>query len=81
MLTGDLVPGADAPGTHVEPDNNAINIERRRLNIRKPGSPGVLFGVADPVAETQRFPTHITFDSQFKTSSIDTLLFMSKNDI
>jgi len=81
MLTGDFISGADAPGTHVEPDSNAINIERCWLNIRKPGSPGMLFGVADPVAETQRFPTYITFDSQFKTSLIDTLLFMSKNDI
>ena len=41
----------------------------------------MLLGVADPVAEPQRFFANITFDSQFKTPSIDNLLIMSENDI
>ena len=65
MLAGDLVPGSDAPGTQVEPDCNTVDIKRRRLNVWKPRPPGMLLGMADPVAEAQRFSAHIAFDSQF----------------
>lgn len=68
MLTGDFVSGPDAPGTQVEPDGGPVDVKGRWLNIGKPCSPGMLFRVADPVAETQRFPADITFDSQFITS-------------
>jgi hypothetical protein len=68
MLTGSLISGADAPGTQVNANGHTFDIKRNRLNIRKPLSPGMLFRMADPVAETQGFSTHITFDSQFKTS-------------
>jgi hypothetical protein len=81
MLTGYLVAGAYAPGTKVQPDGSAVDSECSGLDVGKPRAPGVLLGVADPVAEPQRFFAYITFDSQFKTSSIDTLLIMSKNDI
>jgi hypothetical protein len=81
MLTGNLIPGADAPGAKVQADGRAVDSERSRLDVGKPGAPGVLLGVADPVAEPQRFLAYVTFDSQFKTSSIDNLLIMSKNDI
>lgn len=81
MLTGSLVPGADAPGAKVQADGGTVDSERSGLNVRKPCAPGVLLGVADPVTEPQRFSAYITFDSQFKTSSIDTFLIMSKNDI
>jgi hypothetical protein len=65
MLAGDLVPGPDAPGTQVEPDGGPVDIKRRRLDIGKPFPPGMLLGVADPVAKAQRFFADITFDSQF----------------
>ena len=65
MLAGDLVPGPDASGTQVEPDGGPVDIKRRRLDIGKPFPPGVLLGVADPVAKAQRFFADITFDSQF----------------
>jgi hypothetical protein len=81
MLTGDLVPGAYAPGAQVQTDGSAVDIKCSGLDVGKPGAPGMLLGVADPVAEPQRFFTYVTFDGQFKTSSIDTLLIMSKNDI
>jgi hypothetical protein len=70
MLTGDFVPGPDAAGAQVKANRNPIDIEGSGLNIGHPGAPGVLFGVAYPIAETQRFFTKITFDSQFRTSSI-----------
>jgi len=73
MLAGDLVSGPDAPGTQVEPDGYPIDVKRCRLNVGKPCPPGMLLGVADPVAEAQRFSAHVTFDSQFKTSLSDTL--------
>jgi hypothetical protein len=81
MLTGSLIPGAYAPGTKVQADGSAVDSECSGLDVGKPGAPGVLLGVADPVAEPQRFFTYITFDSQFKTSSLDTFLIKSKNDI
>ena len=81
MLTGSFIPGAQAPGTKVQADGSAIDSECSGLDVRKPCAPGVLLGVADPVAEPQRFFAYITFDSQFKTSSIDTLFIVSKNDI
>ena len=81
MLTGSLAPGADAPGAKVQADGGTVDSERSGLDVRKPCAPGVLLGVADPVAEPQRFSAYITFDSQFKTSSIDTFLIKSKNDI
>ena len=65
MLAGDLVPGPDTPGAHIEPDGNPIDVKRSGLDVGKPFPPGMLLGVADPVAEAQRFSTHITFDSQF----------------
>ena len=81
MLAGDFVAGPDAPGAQVEPDGGPVDGKSRRLDIGKPFPPGMLLGVADPVAEPQRFFAYITFDSQFKTPSIDNLLIMSKNDI
>jgi hypothetical protein len=81
MLTGSFIPGAYAPGAQVQSDGSAVDIECSGLDVRKPGAPGVLLGVAYTVAEPQRFSTCITFDSQFKTSLIDTLFTMSKNDI
>ena len=65
MLAGGLVPGPDAPGTKVEPDGGPVDVKRRRLDVGKPCPPGMLLGVADPVAEAQRFSADITFDSQF----------------
>ena len=65
MLAGDLVSGPDTPGAHVEPDGNPVDVKCRRLDIGKPCAPGMLLGVADPVAEAQRFSADITFDSQF----------------
>jgi hypothetical protein len=65
MLAGDLVPGPNTPGAHIEPDGNPIDVKRSGLDVGKPFPPGMLLGVADPVAEAQRFSTHITFDSQF----------------
>jgi len=81
MLAGDLVSGPYASGTQVEPDSCTVDIERRRLDVGEPCPPGMLLGVADPVAEAQRFSADITFDSQFKTSLSDTLRVVSKNDI
>ena len=81
MLTGNFISGADAAGAKVQADGRAVDIERSGLDVGKPGAPGVLLGMADPVAEPQRFFAYITFDSQFKTPSIDNLLNMSKNDI
>jgi hypothetical protein len=68
MLTGNFIPGAYAPGAKVQADGRAVDSERSGLNVGQPGAPGVLFGVADPVAEPQRFFAYITFDSQFNTS-------------
>jgi len=81
MLTGSFISGADAPGAKVQADGGAVDSERSGLDVGKPGAPGMLLGVADPVAEPQRLFAYITFDSQFKTPSIDNLLIMSKNDI
>jgi len=81
MLAGGLVSGPYAPGTQVEPDGGSVDVKRRRLNVGKPCPPGMLLGVADPVAKAQRFSAHITFDSQFKTSLFDTLRAVNKNDI
>ena len=65
MLTGYFIPGPDTTGAEIKPDCRAVNIKGCRLNIGLPGAPGMLLGVAYPVAETQRFSTHITFASQF----------------
>ena len=65
MLTGCFIPGPDAAGAKVETYGNPVDGECRGLNIGKPGSPGMLFGMANPIAEPQRFSTNITFDSQF----------------
>jgi hypothetical protein len=65
MLAGSLIPGPDAAGAKVETNCNPIDGECRSLNIGEPGSPGMLFGLAYPIAEPQRFSTNITFDSQF----------------
>ena len=81
MLTGNFIPGAYTPGAKVQADGRAVDSECSGLDVGKPGAPGMLLGVADPVAEPQRFLAYITFDSQFKTPSIDNLLIMSKNDI
>ena len=68
MLTGDLIPGAYASGAQIKSNRQSVDIECRGLYIGEPCSPGMLLGVAYPVAETQGFPAHITFDSQFRTS-------------
>jgi hypothetical protein len=68
MLAGDFVSGPDAPGTQVEPDGGPVDVECSGLDVGKPCPPGMLFRVADPVAEPQRFSADITFDSQFITS-------------
>jgi hypothetical protein len=81
MLTGNFIPGAYAPGAKVQADGRAVDSQCSGLDVGKPGAPGVLLGMADPVAEPQRFFAYITFDSQFKTPSTDNLLIMSKNDI
>ena len=81
MLTWSFIPGADTPGAKVQADGGAVDSERSGLDVGKPGAPGVLLGMADPVTEPQRFFAYITFDSQFKTPSRDNLLIMSKNDI
>jgi hypothetical protein len=81
MLTGSFIPGAYAPGAQVKADGSAVDSECSGLDVRQPGAPGMLLGVADAVTEPQRFFADITFDSQFKTSSLDTLLIKSKNDI
>jgi hypothetical protein len=65
MLAGNLVSGPYTPGAQVEPDGGPVDVKRRRLDVGKPFPPGMLLGVADPVAETQRFFADITFDSQF----------------
>ena len=81
MLTSCFIPGAYAAGAKVQADGRAVYSECSGLDVGKPGTPGVLLGVADPIAEPQRFFAYITFDSQFKTPSLDNLLIMSKNDI
>ena len=68
MLAGNLIPGADTPRTQVHTDRQAFDFQCDRLYVREPGPPGMLFGMTYPVAEAQGFSTHITFDSQFKTS-------------
>ena len=68
MLAGNLISGADAPGTQVNTNGQAFHFKRNRLYIRKPGPPGMLLGMTYPIAEAQGFSTHITFDSQFITS-------------
>jgi hypothetical protein len=68
MLAGNLISGANTPGTKVDTNGESVDIKRCRLNVRKPGPPGMLFGMTYPVAEAQGFSTHITFDCQFKTS-------------
>ena len=81
MLMGNFISGADAAGAKVQADGSAVDSQCSGLDVGQPGAPGVLLGMADPVAEPQRFFAYITFDSQFKTPSIDNLLNMSKNDI
>lgn len=68
MLTGDLISRTGAPGAQVNANGLPINPDGGRLHIREPGSSGMLFGMADPVAEAQGFAAHIAFDSQFITS-------------
>ena len=68
MLAGNLISGANAPGAKVNAEGHTFDLDRGRLHVRKPGPPGMLFGVANPVAEAQGFAAHITFDSQFITS-------------
>jgi hypothetical protein len=70
MLTGYLVPGPDASGAQVNAVIRPIDLNSRRLNVRKPGPAGMLLGMAYPVAEAQAFSTHITFDCQFRTSYV-----------
>ena len=70
MLTGYLVPGPDASGAQVSAIVLPIDHNSRRLNVRKPDPAGMLLGMAYPIAEAQSFPTHITFDSQFRTSFV-----------
>jgi hypothetical protein len=65
MLTGCFVPGPDAACAQIKPNRNPIYVECGSLNIGKPGSTGMLFGMAYPVSKTKRFFTNITFDSQF----------------
>jgi hypothetical protein len=65
MLAGDFVAGPYAPGAQVKPDGGSVDGKSRRLDIGKPFPPGMLLGVADPVAKAQRFFADITFDSQF----------------
>jgi hypothetical protein len=81
MLVGDLVSGPDTPGAKIKPDCSPINIERGRLNIGKPLTPGVLFGMTYSISKTQCFAAKITFDSQFRTPSFDTLLIINNNVI
>ncbi len=65
MLAGSFVSGPDAPGAQVESNGGPVDVKRRWLNVGKPCPPGMLLGMADPVAEAQRFSAHIAFDSQF----------------
>lgn len=51
MLAGDFVAGPYAPGAQVEPDGGPVDGKSRRLDIGKPFPPGMLLGVADPVAK------------------------------
>jgi hypothetical protein len=68
MLAGNLISGPDTAGTQIEPDGCPVNVERSRLDIGLPCPPGMLFGMAYPVTEAQRFSADITFDGQFITS-------------
>ncbi len=68
MLAGNLISGADAPGTQVNTNGHAFHFKRNGLHVRKPGPPGMLLGMTYSIAEAQGFSTHITFDSQFITS-------------
>jgi|WetSurMetagenome_2_1015567.scaffolds.fasta_scaffold653941_2 hypothetical protein len=81
MLAGNLIPGPDTPGAKIKPDGSPINIERGRLNIGEPLTPGVLFGMAYSISKTQCFAAKITFDSQFRTPLFDTLLIFNNNVI
>jgi len=68
MLAGNLISGSDASGTQIEPDGCAVDIKCSWLNIGTPCPSGMLFGMADSVAEAQRFSADVTFGSQFITS-------------
>lgn len=68
MLAGNFISGANTPGTQINTNGHAFDFKCRRLNIWKPGPPGMLLRMAYPVAEAQSFSTHITFDCQFLTS-------------
>ena len=81
MLVSDLIPGPDTPGAKIKPDCSPINSESSRLNIGKPGTPGVLLGMAYSISKTQCFAAKITFDSQFRTPLFDTLLIFNNNGI
>ena len=81
MLAGGLISGPDTPGAKIKPDCSSINIECSWLNVGKPLTPGVLFGMAYSISKTQCFAAKITFDSQFRTPLFDTLLIFNNNGI
>jgi hypothetical protein len=68
MLAGNLISGPDTPGTQIETDGRPVDIKSGWLNVGMPCPSCMLFGMADPVAEPQRFSADITFDCQFITS-------------
>jgi len=81
MLMRGLISGPDTPGAKIKPDCSPVNIECSRLDVGKPLTPGVLFGMTYSISKTQCFAAKITFDSQFRTPLFDTLLIFNNNVI
>ena len=81
MLAGDFVSCPDAPGAEINPEGSPFELQGSRLNVGKPFTPGMLFGVTYSISKTQCFSAKITFDSQFRTSLFDTFLIMNNNVI
>jgi len=79
--TGDFVSCPDAPGAEINPEGSPFELNRCRLNVGKPFTPGVLFGVTYSISKAQRFSAKITSDSQFRTSLFDTFLLLNNNVI
>ena len=68
MLTSCFIPSPHAPGAKVNAICYTVDGDGRRLYVGEPCPAGMLLGMADPVAELDRFTTIITFDSQLRTS-------------
>lgn len=77
----DFTSGTDTAGTKIKFDSGIANLNRSWLNIGKPCSSGMLFGMAYFVPKANCFTTDVTLDCQFKTSLIETLVLINGNII